>query len=91
MSFVIAVNGASYPERAIKIGAPILSSSVTLFGLYKKRAILLNSINRKHYHKGTKIAVVGQTFSHVFSCNKEEIVKVSMKSLIHKGVKARLS
>ncbi len=89
-NFIIAVSGESYPERGIKIGAPILSAATTVLGLYKKRAVLLNSINRKRYHKGTKTAVVGQTFSHVFECNKEKVVKVSMKSLVHKGMKARL-
>ncbi len=80
-NFVIAVNGKSYVEWGVTIGAPLLSAATTIYALYRKRAYLLNHWNEKKYTKTSQTLAVGEEFSYIFSCNHRSIRKVVVKGL----------
>ncbi len=87
-TFNVAVSGESYIAKAVRIGLPILSSMTTVFGLYRKRAWILNPLNKKNYTKENIQIVVGQVFTYPFSCNPRHINEISISALSPNGMKA---
>ncbi len=89
-NFMIAVSGESYPEKVIKIGLPTLSALTTLFGLYKKRAWVLNVMNKRKYTKDNLTLTVGQAFSHQFACDPQNVRDITTSMILKNGIKTKL-
>ncbi len=89
-TFNVAVTGESYVVKALKVVLPILSSISTLFGLYRKRAWILNYLHKKKYTKLDITLLVGQDFVHQFSCDPRGIQEVAISVLSQKGAKTIL-
>jgi len=73
-TFNITITGDSYFTLIVfKIISPILSGLGTAFGIYKKRAMILNRWNKKKYLKADSNVQAGQPFSRPLSVPREDI------------------
>ncbi len=88
--FNIAVSGESYGALAIKIIAPLVSTPATLWGFYKKRAVLLNLMHKKKYTKDNVTLVPGQPLTYQFSCDSHKISEVVLQRIATVGCKTRI-
>ncbi len=89
-TFNIAVSGEPYLIRFIKIAGPALTIASAIFGGYKKRALILNRINKIKYTKDPVSLTAGQEFFYQFSCSPRAISNVTLSVLSQKGVKTKL-
>ncbi len=89
-TFNIAVSGESYGALAIKIIAPLVSTPATLWGFYKKRALLLNQIHKKKYTKAKITVMSGAEFHYQFSCNPEKIQDVTVSKISKIGLTTKI-
>ncbi len=76
-TFDILVGGESYLAKIINITAPIISGLTTMFGFYKKRALILNRINKKKYIKENVILSVGEKLNYKLFCNAAKVKAIT--------------
>jgi len=79
-NFEISVGGQSIPSLLLRIFGPIFGITGFIFGLYRKRAWVLNCWNRRKYQKLKANAVVGKAYVHKLTVDQEKVDAIQVLS-----------
>jgi hypothetical protein len=71
--FNVNVQGTSWAELALQIGAPLVSALGTGLAVYKQRALLLNRCNKKKYQRVPNHLEPGEYFEQVLQAPLADI------------------